>query len=114
MPEPQALPAAMPTPPTPSPWPVIDLGPLLRADAGADALRHTVEQIGRACRAHGFYYVTGHGVPDALVARLDALAREFFAQPEETKLRWPMSAGGRAWRGYFRTGGELTSGRPDW
>jgi polar amino acid transport system ATP-binding protein len=25
-----------------------------------------------------------------------------------------MSDGGRAWRGYFRAGGELTSGRPDW
>ena len=25
-----------------------------------------------------------------------------------------MSLGGRAWRGYFPAGGELTSGRPDW
>ena len=25
-----------------------------------------------------------------------------------------MALGGRAWRGYFPLGGELTSGRPDW
>ena len=42
------------------------------------------------------------------------LARTFFAQDEEAKLRIPMSAGGRAWRGYFPLGGELTSNRPDW
>jgi isopenicillin N synthase-like dioxygenase len=31
----------------------------------------------------------------------------------ETKLRVRMALGGRAWRGYFRVGAELTSGRPD-
>jgi polar amino acid transport system ATP-binding protein len=55
-----------------------------------------------------------HGVDDALIARLVALARRFFAQDEATKLRIPMSAGGLAWRGYFAAGGELTSNRPDW
>ena len=25
-----------------------------------------------------------------------------------------MPRGGRAWRGFFPAGGELTSGRPDW
>ena len=38
----------------------------------------------------------------------------FFAQDEATKMRWRMALGGRAWRGYFPLGGELTSGRPDW
>jgi polar amino acid transport system ATP-binding protein len=29
-------------------------------------------------------------------------------------MQWRMALGGRAWRGYFPLGGELTSGRPDW
>ena len=40
-------------------------------------------------------------------------AGEFFAQDLETKLRIRMALGGRAWRGYFRVGDELTSGKPD-
>jgi polar amino acid transport system ATP-binding protein len=49
-----------------------------------------------------------------LVCRVVRLARSFFAQEEAEKMRIPMSAGGTAWRGFFPTGGELTSGRPDW
>src|SRR6185437_3609176 len=33
--------------------------------------------------------------------------------PEADKLQIAMARGGRAWRGYFPVGGELTSGRPD-
>jgi isopenicillin N synthase-like dioxygenase len=87
--------------------PVIDLTSL-RA-GGTDA----VAEIGAACRDSGFFYVTGHGVPDSLTARLDAAAREFFALPPQVKNEIAMEHGGRAWRGYFPVGGELTSGRPD-
>ena len=38
---------------------------------------------------------------------------EFFALPLADKLEIAMARGGRAWRGYFPVGGELTSGRPD-
>lgn len=69
--------------------------------------------IEAACRDSGFFYLTGHGVPDALLARLDAAAREFFALPEADKMEIAMARGGRAWRGFFPVGGELTSGRPD-
>ncbi|APR75525.1 Oxidoreductase, 2OG-Fe(II) oxygenase family protein [Minicystis rosea] len=71
-------------------------------------------QIGRACRAHGFFYVVGHGVDEALQVEMDRLSRRFFALDRETKLRIRMERGGRAWRGYFPVGGELTSGKPDW
>ena len=69
--------------------------------------------IGEACRAHGFFYVVGHGIDEALGQRLEDLSRRFFALPEETKARYAMPLGGRAWRGWFPLGGELTSGRPD-
>ena len=71
-------------------------------------------RIGDACRAHGFFYVVGHGIDPALGPRLEDLSHRFFALPEDTKQRFAMPLGGRAWRGWFPLGGELTSGRPDW
>ena len=91
--------------------PLIDVSALVAGTAKRDAV---AAQIGAACRAHGFFYVTGHGVDPALVKRLEELSHRFFELPEETKMRWRMALGGRAWRGYFPLGGELTSGRPDW
>lgn len=70
--------------------------------------------IGEACRAHGFFYLVGHGIDEALGTRLEALSHRFFALPEATKSQYAMALGGRAWRGWFPLGGELTSGRPDW
>ncbi|MDB5429644.1 MAG: iron oxidase [Caulobacter sp.] len=91
--------------------PVIDIAPLLAADPAARAA--VAAQIGRACRAEGFFYVTGHGIGEALLADLDAQSRAFFALPDAEKGAIPMSAGGPAWRGWFPVGGELTSGKPD-
>jgi len=91
--------------------PVIDVAPLVSGTPERDGV---AAQIGAACRAHGFFYVTGHGVDAALVQRLEVLSHRFFELPEETKMQWRMALGGRAWRGYFPLGGELTSGRPDW
>ena len=70
--------------------------------------------VGDACRAHGFFYIVGHGIDPALGPRLEGLSHRFFALPEETKQRFAMPLGGRAWRGWFPLGGELTSGRHDW
>jgi isopenicillin N synthase-like dioxygenase len=91
--------------------PLIDVAPLVAGTPGRDTV---AAQIGAACRAHGFFYVTGHGVDAALVKRLEELSHRFFELPEETKMQWRMALGGRAWRGFFPLGGELTSGRPDW
>ncbi|MCL2582859.1 MAG: hypothetical protein FWE35_10420 [Streptosporangiales bacterium] len=94
--------------------PVIDVGPLVAGDApDSSGVRVAAERIQAACREHGFFYVTGHGVPGALLEDLAGAAAEFFALPVEEKLEIAMARGGRAWRGYFPVGGELTSGRPD-
>lgn len=71
-------------------------------------------QIGAACREVGFFYIVGHGVDVLLQQRLESLSQEFFAQEVATKMEIGMSKGGRAWRGYFPVGDELTSGQPDW
>lgn len=90
--------------------PIIDVGDLV---AGSASAIKVAESLGRACRECGFFYVVGHGVHESLRGQLIDLSREFFAQPTEAKMRIRMALGGRAWRGYFRLGDELTSGRPD-
>src|SRR5690606_37348794 len=79
----------------------------------ARAAMATAEALDRACRDTGFFLVSGHGVPGSALSRLDGLAREFFALPDHEKADVAMARGGRAWRGWFPEGGELTSGRPD-
>jgi isopenicillin N synthase-like dioxygenase len=90
--------------------PVIDIGPLVACASHQDAV---AEAIGRACREVGFFYIVNHGVDETLQQRLELLSRSFFAKPLEEKLRIRMALGGRAWRGYFPVGDELTSGYPD-
>jgi isopenicillin N synthase-like dioxygenase len=72
-----------------------------------------VAAVDDACRHSGFFSIIGHGVDPALRARLEGHARGFFALAEEDKAAIAMSRGGRAWRGWFPMGGELTSGEPD-
>ncbi len=90
--------------------PRIEVAPLVtgRGDASGAA-----RAIDAACREIGFFTIVGHGVDPALRARVDALARAFFALDENEKAEIAMARGGRAWRGWFPVGGELTSGRPD-
>lgn len=90
--------------------PIIDISALVK---GSDERHVVASKIGQACREWGFFYIVGHGVPSALQQQLLQLSRQFFAQDLETKLEINMSRGGRAWRGYFPVGGELTSGKPD-
>ena len=85
--------------------------PLIDLRAAPEAV---AQRMGEACRAHGFFYIVNHGIDESLGQRLEDLSRRFFALPESTKARFAMPLGGRAWRGWFPLGGELTSGRPDW
>jgi isopenicillin N synthase-like dioxygenase len=92
--------------------PIIDMAAL--SDPGDDAGRARVAgEIARACRAHGFFYLVGHGIGPEVLDALETESRRFFALPLEARLAISMARGGRAWRGYFPVGGELTSGRPD-
>jgi isopenicillin N synthase-like dioxygenase len=90
--------------------PIIDIGSLVR---GTEDRSVAADAIGRACRDCGFFYIVGHGVAPELCQRLEQLSREFFALPQPAKMRISMARGGRAWRGYFPVGNELTSGKPD-
>jgi isopenicillin N synthase-like dioxygenase len=61
----------------------------------------------------GFFYAVGHGIEASILTSLEAASRAFFALPEAVKMQIAMSKAGKAWRGYFPLGGELTSGEPD-
>jgi isopenicillin N synthase-like dioxygenase len=61
----------------------------------------------------GFFQLTGHGVPEALVVRLLDAARRLFALPQADKDAVAMRNSPH-FRGYTRLGGELTSGAVDW
>jgi len=93
--------------PSPS-LPVIDVSELRGGDPAPAA-----RAIAEACQETGFFYAVNHGVDTDLIESLEALAREFFAWSLENKLAQRMELGGRAWRGYFPIGAELTSGQPD-
>jgi len=90
--------------------PIIDVGAFLEKRASAPA---TAREIEKACRESGFFYATGHGVGGETVHAPKEASARFFALPEASKMEIAIARGGRAWRGYFPLGEELTSGVPD-
>lgn len=91
--------------------PVIDISPLFQSDISLKKV--VADEIHKACRDVGFFYIKGHGVTEELQQQLFDISRKFFDLPVEEKLEINMDKGGRAWRGYFKVGDELTSGKPD-
>ena len=90
--------------------PIIDIAALL---AGTPADEEAVAQtIGRACRDIGFFYVTGHGIPAALLAEVFRQSAAFFAAPRpiQDPVRYSGPAGNR---GHIPLGAEtLEPGTP--
>ncbi|GAA0364670.1 isopenicillin N synthase family oxygenase [Microbispora corallina] len=97
---------------TSGPLPVIDVSALVGPGTPGERAA-AARRIEAACLDSGFFYISGHGVPPELTTRLEDAARRFFRLPAEHKMRISMERGGKAWRGYFPVGAELTSGRPD-
>jgi isopenicillin N synthase-like dioxygenase len=83
--------------------PVIDVAPLL-AGSPQQAL-DVAGAMGRACREVGFFYITGHGVPAGLLARVFEHSAAFFAGPAAMREAVAFSGPGGN-RGYIRLGGE--------
>ena len=66
--------------------PVIDFDPALEPGDPSD-IEGVARQVRRASETVGFFYLAGHGVPDAVVDAAFAASREFHALPLEEKLR---------------------------
>ncbi|GBG38073.1 2-oxobutyrate oxidase [Mycobacterium montefiorense] len=84
--------------------PVVDLA------APTGVLR---EGLREAAHEVGFFYLTGHDVPQTLVARVFEVARKLFALPQADKDAVAMVRSPH-FRGYTRLGGERTLGEVDW
>ena len=65
--------------------PTIDLTALRNGDDTAK--REVARQIDAACRDTGFFMVTGHGVPADLITTARQRAIDFFALPDEDKMK---------------------------
>ena len=69
-------------------------------------MRHAVRDV-------GFFYLTGHGIPQRLIDNVLQVSRRFFALPEADKLKIEM-VNSPHFRGYNRVGQERTQGQRDW
>jgi len=63
--------------------PLIDVGPAFRGEPGA--VEAVAGAIRSACESVGFFYLAGHGVPQALIDDAFGASREFHAMPLESK-----------------------------
>jgi isopenicillin N synthase-like dioxygenase len=77
--------------------PVVDIAALVARDpagaaAAGAAMREASERI-------GFFYISGHGVPDALTQGVFSTAARFFALPEEQKAAVAVNKRHRGWIG---------------
>jgi isopenicillin N synthase-like dioxygenase len=91
--------------------PVLDISTLV-GEPGDSA--QVVSRLARACREWGFFYINHHGIDPELERLLEQESRRFFGCPPAQKQKILMVRGGKAWRGYFEVGGELTSRMPDY
>jgi isopenicillin N synthase-like dioxygenase len=63
------------------------------------------EELGASFAEYGFAVVRDHGIPDELIHRAEELAKQFFALPEDVKMKYRVAGGGGA-RGYTPFGIE--------
>ena len=95
----------------PQPIPVIDLAPWFAADARAR--RALCERVGRVAHEVGFFYLVNHGIDETATRDYLAAMRAFFALPEEYKQSID-KRNSPQFRGWERTGSELTNNRVDY
>ena len=67
------------------------------------------EELGQSFVDYGFAIVRDHGIPQDLIDRAEAIAKRFFALPEDIKRAYLIAGGGGA-RGYTAFGVETAKG----
>jgi isopenicillin N synthase-like dioxygenase len=90
--------------------PIIDIAGVRAHDVSATA--QAAATIHSACTGPGFFYITGHGVPERVIATAAEQARQFFHLPPEVKQRVAVNA---RHRGFSALGDALMyqATRPD-
>lgn len=89
--------------------PIIDIQALRARDERGS--RIAANELGEACKRIGFFYVKGHGIPDALIEKVFSNANAFFSLPLEQKLALSMEKNSRCFRGYAPVLSELADGK---
>lgn len=64
-------------------------------------------------RSSGFFFLSGHGIPDSQNDELLSVSQEFFRLPEEQRKKIAI-ANSPHFRGYTILGDERTNGKSDW
>ncbi len=91
--------------------PIIDIRGLFSDDLAAR--QAVADEIGRASRDVGFFYIRGHGIAADRIAALRAATEVLFAQSLDWKMRCHIGLG-RGHKGYVPEGSEYYGGgRPD-
>lgn len=96
--------------------PIIDISPLVSTGPdlpNSSEVAEVISKIGSACREVGFFYISKHGISIDLQEDLDVVACEYFRLSREEKSAISMDKAGKAWRGSFLIGDEVTSGIVD-
>lgn len=90
--------------------PLIDMTGVHEGDPAS--IQRVGAAIREACSESGFFYITNHGVPQAVIDRAMAAAKTFFAYPVETKRQVAVN---KRHRGWHALGGALMyeATRPD-
>lgn len=98
--------------------PMIDIAAFLNPDASREARLSTASAIHAACTNYGFFYLTGHGIPEERLDEIVSLARQFFDLDIEEKNKIKRfdaggPEGGDGARGYQGLGENVTGGLQD-
>jgi isopenicillin N synthase-like dioxygenase len=89
--------------------PIIDITDLRKP--GTAGLLEVAEQLGRACKEVGFFYIKNHGIQESLIQQTFEMADTFFAQPLDAKLDYSMEKHSKCFRGYSPVLAELADGK---
>ncbi len=81
-------------------------------DLGAGDTKSVADDIHRACRGTGFFYVANHDVPQTLIDAQFAAAKRFFDLPLDRKLALHMKKSPTT-AGYEPTGGQVLDSQDD-
>lgn len=94
---------------TASRLPTVDLTAFRTGDPGGR--RHVAGAIRNACESTGFFYLSGHGVPQAAIGAIFAASRRFFALPLAERMKVRLTVGPN--RGYQPLGSRVYADQTD-
>lgn len=81
--------------------PLVDISAFIDENASAKAKDDVVKAMSHACSTYGFFYLVGHGIPEADRQQTLDCARLFAALPLEDKMDISVSkCMGQSFRGY--------------